>query len=135
MSMRYIKLALFYTIVAAIEPSFAADLTVKRPLEGYTCMMLDETVKESMDFNNPVSFKLQPSDSAPGVAPAGMQVAIKDGGRTINGYVETVDFALRPRWITSARLAPYHAKADPTATCAPAIMSNGHLGFSFKHPQ
>ncbi|WP_149026855.1 hypothetical protein [Neoasaia chiangmaiensis] len=72
--------------------------------------MIEETPEQSMDFKNPVSFKMEPSDSAPNVAPAGMQVAIRDQGRKSNGYVETVDFALRPRWISARYLAADHIK-------------------------
>ncbi|MCP1203313.1 MULTISPECIES: hypothetical protein [Acetobacter] len=121
------------SLALAPIPALAAGLTPVKPLAGYTCMMLNETAAQSMDFQHPVSFKLNPSDNEPDVAPVGNQVAVKTGSRIVNGYVETVDFAFRPRWVAQKYLVPYHAKADPSATCAPAIMSNGHLGFKYAH--
>ncbi|MGF1277652.1 hypothetical protein [Acetobacter pasteurianus] len=114
-------------------PALAAGLEPVKPFAGYTCMMLTETAAQSMDFQHPVSFKMKPSDSAPNAGPVGNQVAVKIGTNVINGYVETVDFAFRPRWVAQKYLVPYHAKADPSATCTPAIMSNGHLGFDYSH--
>jgi len=108
--MRQLKFALALPVLMSCVPAMAASLTAVKPLQGYTCMMIEETPEQSMDFKNPVSFKMEPSNSAPNVAPAGMQVAIRDQGRKSNGYVETVDFALRPRWISAKYLAADHIK-------------------------
>ncbi|GEN03891.1 hypothetical protein [Acetobacter indonesiensis] len=129
------KLRNLLALVLALAPmpALAAGLTPVKPLAGYTCMMLNETAAQAMDFQHPVSFKLRPFDTEPDIAPVGNQIAVKIGGRVMNGYVETFDFAFRPRWVAQKYLAPYHAKADPSATCTPTVMSNGHLGFKYGH--
>ncbi|NHN90210.1 MULTISPECIES: hypothetical protein [Acetobacter] len=111
----------------------AAGLHPVKPLPGYTCMMLNLSESQMMDFQHPLMFKAGPSDDAANVAPASGQVAIKTGAEPTDGYLPTINFAFKPVWIEAKYVAPYHAKADPAATCVPVIMSDGKLGFD--HPR
>ncbi|GBR27062.1 hypothetical protein AA0488_1035 [Kozakia baliensis NRIC 0488] len=102
-------------------------------VNNYTCMMLQLTDAQRMDFNHPPQFKAAPTDDA---ADAGMmpnQVAVATGAEPQNGYVEAMNFAGRLVWVPTRLLAPYHAKADPTAQCRVVKYSDGKYGFRYDH--
>lgn len=100
-------------------------------VNNYTCMMLQLTDAQRMDFNHPLQFKSAPNDDAPDAGLIPNQVAVATGGQQENGYVEGLDFAGRRVWVPLRFIAPYHAKSDPSAQCYVVKYSDGKYGFRY----
>ena len=125
-----LALCLGYIGAAQAQP---ASHHVIGTVNNYTCMMLNLTDAQRMDFNNPPQFKASPADNAPDAGMMPNQVAVLTGGQSQNGYAEAINFAGRPVWVPTRMLAPYHAKADPTAQCRVVKYSDGKYGFRYDH--
>lgn len=97
-------------------------------IPGYECMMLDITEQQSMDPNFHVWVKAQPSASSATVGWQPSIAIVKEPPVPVNGYLEILRANGQQAWIKADILKPYHAEADPTATCAPWVLPNGLIG-------
>ena len=111
--------------------AMAEGLHVVRALPGYTCMMLNVTQQQSMDFSFHVPVRATPSSVAPVVGNALGVVAVRDPLQQVNGFVEALFPTGQTVWIAAIMLRPYHSLGDPTAKCVPAMLSNGKPGFDY----
>ncbi len=64
------------------------------------------------------------------IAPALGVLPVADNVGATNGYVKSMNLALRPGWVPMKWVKPYSA-VHPGVTCAPYIMNDGKLGFVF----
>lgn len=122
-------------IIAAVtligsQPAFALHRTPVKPLDGYKCMALDAPESVMMDFKHPVSLQSEPRDDAQSIAPALAVLPVDANAPPTNGYVRSMNIALRPGWVSTKWLKPY-GDVHPRMTCAPYIMDDGKLGFVF----
>lgn len=101
------------------------------PMNGWTCQMLNLTEAQAMDFSIHIPVRAEPSDTAATVGYASATVAVKRPVRPVNGYVQAMFPTGRPVWIAANKIKPWHAKANPAATCIPVIKSNGKPGFEY----
>ena len=86
------------------------------------------------DLMNPrvhVTMLQSPDASAPPVGYAAATVIASVNAPT-NGYRSVLRFDGVPGWISAAKLKPWVNPGGNGQRCAPAMMSNGQLGLSFK---
>ena len=131
--MRFPLFAMMLASYAVVGGSVSAEgLHIVRPLPGYTCMTLNITDQQSMDFSFHVPVREAPSDTAPVVGWAGANVAVRTPAHVENGFLETLFPTGRTVWIAENMLRPYRSLSNPQATCTPALLSNGKPGFDFR---
>lgn len=118
------------TVILASNPAHALHRTPVKSLVGYKCMALDAPESVMMDFKHPVSLQSEPDDSAPSIAPALAVLPVEANVAPVNGYVRSMNLALRPGWVSTKWLKPY-GEVHPGMTCSPYIMNDGKLGFVF----
>jgi len=111
-------------------PAFAANRTPIKPLENHVCMAIDAPEVVMMDFKHPIPLKDEPSDSAAAFASAPGVLAVNPSDPKLNGYVKSMNYALRPGWVPEKWVKPY-STVHPGMTCTPYLMSDGKLGFVF----
>ena len=126
-----IPLIASFTLVGLASSASASGLHAVRPVQGYTCMALNQTQEQAMDFDHPATFRQGPSDTAADAGLAGAQVAIKTGADPVNGYLPTLRTDFKPAWVKASLVKPYAVASDPKARCVPAVMSNGSQGFMY----
>ncbi|MCP1274433.1 hypothetical protein NKW43_12180 [Gluconobacter albidus] len=126
-----IPLIASFTLVGLASSASASGLHAVRPVQGYTCMALNQTREQAMDFDHPATFRQGPSDTAADAGLAGAQVAIKTGADPVNGYLPTLRTDFKPAWVKASLVKPYAVASDPKARCVPAVMSNGSQGFMY----
>ena len=122
-----------FLVTAISTNAMSAGLHVMHPLGGYTCKMLNISEREAMSPTPVVHVKSSPSDEASDIGWAPLTVAVKDPQTSRNGYLEMKTLAGKTGWIAQSFVTDWHSKAQPSATCYPAVMSNGHLGFGYRH--
>jgi hypothetical protein len=120
-----------FVIGFAITPVGSAEaLRAVSPLPGYTCMVLNLSEQQALDFNAHVPVRAEPSVNAPEVGWAAATVAVRDPLHVVSGFTETLFPTGATVWIASNMLRPYR---DPSAKCVPSLMSNGKPGFAYPH--
>lgn len=117
--------------LASFTSAHATGKHAVRVLPGYTCMAINQTEAQAMDFSHPALFKAEPSDTASNAGLAGAQMAIKTGATPVNGYLPTLRIDFKPAWVKATLVKPYAAASDPKARCVPAVMSDGTQGFMY----
>jgi hypothetical protein len=110
--------------------SEAATRIPVRALPGYKCMALDGPEKVMMDFQHPISLKVEPRDDAAAFSPAAGILAVDNNTPEVNGYVKSMNMVFRAGWVSTKWMKPY-SEVHPGVTCAPYVMSDGKLGFVF----
>lgn len=130
---RAFTFATFSLALASLSSAHAAGKHPVKVLPGYTCMAINQTDEQAMDFNHPAMFKSAPSDTASDAGLADVQMAIKTGASPVNGYLPTLRIDFKPAWVKATLVKPYAAVADPKARCVPAVMSDGTQGFMYLH--
>ncbi len=111
----------------------AANIDVVRRLDGYTCMMLNQTPDEAINPAYAIHVFSEPRQGATPVGIAMPVVAVKSPIQQVNGFLSALFPNGKTVWIPAASLRPYHSLGDPAAKCAPALMSNGLQGFYYFH--
>ncbi len=116
--------------LTAAAPTYAqaADST---PMVGWACRMLNLTEAQSMNFNIHVPVRAEPSETSPPVGYASATVAVRTPVKPVNGFVQAMFPTGRSVWIAAAMIKPWHAAANPAATCLPVIKGNGKPGFTY----
>jgi len=124
-------IALF--VMTGVHHAEAAGVHVVRRIPGYTCMMLNETPQQAVDPRVQIPVRAEPKSESPPVGNAMPVVAVKAPLQSVNGFYEALFPNGRRVWIGANRVVPYHSLGDPAAKCAPAVMSNGLVGFDYYH--
>ncbi len=127
--------ALFAALVLAgsLIGAKAAGIHVVRRIDGYACMMLNQTPDEAINPADAIHVFAEPRQGAPAVGTAMPVVAVKSPVQQVNGFLSALFPNGKTVWIAAKSLRPYHSLGDPTAKCAPALMSNGLQGFDYFH--
>lgn len=122
-------------LVAALcgTQSLAAGLHESQPLAGYACKMLNITEEQAMSPTPVVRLKSSPSPTAADAGWAPLTVAVAQSVAPQNGYLQVMTLGGKMAWIAADQVIDWHSKANPSATCTPAIMSNGRVGFAYHH--
>jgi hypothetical protein len=120
-------LAILGLSALALSPHAHAQ-TQTRKIAGYECMMLNVTEQQSMDPKFHIWVKAKPSASSQTLGWQPAIAIVKEPAVPVNGYLEILRANGQHAWIEAGILKPYHAEADPTATCAPWILPNGRIG-------
>jgi hypothetical protein len=120
-------------IIADVHSAGAAGVRVVHRIPGYTCMMLNETPQQAIDTRVQFPVRAEPTPGSPAVGNAMPVVAVKQPLQTVNGFYEALFPNRRTVWIAANAVVPYHSLGDPTTKCAPAVMSNGLVGFDYYH--
>jgi hypothetical protein len=123
--MRYVAIT---TLAATLVSGPLHAQTAVRHIEGYRCMMLNITERESMDPNFRVVVRSAPSPGAPEAGWSAAIVIVKEPVVPRNGFLEMLRADGRTAWISATVVKPYRPVADPNARCFPAILSNGRVG-------
>ncbi|MFT8717604.1 hypothetical protein [Gluconobacter potus] len=119
---------------SVLGTAHAANVTPVKPIEHHVCMALDAPDDVMMDTHHPISFMSAPDPSATVISDASVVMAIDTVEPKKNGYALAMTYTLQPAWISTKWLKPYSV-VHPGVTCTPYVMSNGKLGFDFKHHQ
>lgn len=118
------RLLAFLAIVLVAGNAHAQGIQAVQPIPGFQCLAV-----ANPDVPPPV---LQsPSATAPHVGMASAVIIAAQPVQGMNGYVKVMHLDGRQGWIEAGQLRPWHSVANPTATCTPAIMSDGKPGFRF----
>lgn len=109
----------------------AQGLRAVQPLAGYSCMSLNLTQEQMMDFNAVPPVLAAPRAGAPKLGDTSSVVIVASPLRSENGYVSMLMLDGRPGWVQASKLKPYRSASNPSARCVPSMMSNGQPGFAF----
>lgn len=101
------------------------------PMIGWTCRMLNFTEAQSMDFNVHVPVRAEPAETSPPVGYASATIAVRSPVQPVNGFVQAMFPTGQPVWIAAKMLKPWHAAANPAATCVPVTKPDGKPGFNY----
>ena len=129
MTQRFLTGALLICF-AAILPASAQSPNAT-PMAGWACRMLNLTEAQSMDFNIHVPVRAEPTETSPPVGFASATIAVRTPLKSVNGFVEAMFPTGRPVWIAADMIKPWHAAANPSATCVPVMKANGKPGFAY----
>jgi hypothetical protein len=120
-------------MAAAATPALAQrqGVHVVSPLAGYRCMELNVPAADLEDLSRmpPVLSEPRPDSARIGIASATM--IAPDPPRTVNGFAQVLHLDGREGWIESSKLKIWVRPQSPRATCTPARLSNGRIGFDF----
>ncbi|WP_156475089.1 hypothetical protein [Acetobacter malorum] len=105
----------------------------KSPIEGYHCMMLNQSMDQMQDPAHTVFARAKPDAQSENKGPIGTVVAIPDNIAPTNGYLPSLNFLRKTVWVPADALAPYRVASDPSMTCRPAVRNDGKLDFIFGH--
>ena len=121
-------LALALAILHAAPSAWAAGLEVVGHVPGYQCMKLNVTDKQlsSRNHDNP-RILAAPVRNAPAITEASSDLIVAAPLNVVNGYAEVLGFDGTQAWIAAKAIKPWTSSLP--ATCTPAMMSNGRLGF------
>lgn len=101
-----------------------------RHIDGYRCMMLNITERQSMDPQFKVVLRAAPSPTAPEAGWAAAIVVIKEPVVPQNGFLQMLKPNGQPAWIPAAMVMAYRPLSDPNAKCFPSVLANGRIGTS-----
>lgn len=123
-------------LISSVFVSFGAcaqGLHAQRPLDGWTCMKLNLSERQSLDPSVHVPVRSQPAATASQAGWAAMTVAVRDPVHEVNGFIEMLTSNEKHVWIARNDVVEWSSLADPSARCVPSVMSNGKLGFAYPH--
>ena len=127
------SLLVAFLCIGSLTHTEAASVHVAKRLGGYACMMLNQTPEQATDPTAVVHVYAAPSQTARIVGVAMPVVAIRVPVQLVNGFLSAMFPNGAKVWIPAVALRPYHSLGDPSAKCAPALMSNGLQGFDYYH--
>lgn len=110
-----------------------AEVHTKQVLAGYKCMMLAQQWDGEGPMPPPVPVYSGPEAGSARVGIAGGTVIVPASEKPVGGRISMVFPNGRKVWIDASQIVPWHAKADPTATCRPVLLSNGRYGTDGGH--
>jgi hypothetical protein len=110
-----------------------AQVHTKQVLVGYKCMMLAQQWSGEGPMPPPVPVYGGPDAGAQQVGIAGGTVIVPVSTQPVDGRVSMIFPNGRKVWIEASENVPWHAKADPSATCRPVLLSNGRYGTDGGH--
>ena len=123
---------LFVTLATmATAQQSRPSLTVTGHLQGYSCMMLNLTNEQMMDFDNLPPIRSEPSSTARQIGVATETVIVASPRREAGGFVQVLHMNGQPGWLEASKLKPWRSANNPNARCTPAMMSNGRPGFDY----
>ena len=102
-----------------------------RPLGGTVCMRLAISPEDALNPKVGVPILEAPSASARIVSYAATNVIVEAPQQPTAGFLRVVRPTGEKGWIEAVYLRPWHDPYAPTATCYPAMMSDGKPGFGF----
>ena len=103
---------------------------VVRLLEGYQCMALTSSYGPQGHLAPPVPVYSGPEKDAHQVGMGAGVIVVPTPLRPQNGRTSMVAINGTVVWIDLSLITPWHSLNDPKATCKPAVMSNGRVGFT-----
>lgn len=106
-------------------------LRALQPLPGYSCMSLNITQDQVMDFSAIPPVLAAPRPDAPKIGTTSSVVIVADPVHAENGFVSMLMLDGRPGWVQAVKLRPYRNASHPNVRCVPSMMSNGKPGFAF----
>ena len=118
------------TAMAAAQQS-RPSLTVTGHLQGYSCMMLNLTNEQMMDFDNLPPIRSEPSPTARQIGVATETVIVSNPRRESAGFVQVLHMNGQQGWLEASKVKPWRSANNPNARCTPAMMSNGRPGFDY----
>lgn len=98
-------------------------------LAGYRCMDLNVPAADLDDLARMPAVLSQPRTDAPRIGVASATMIATDPLRTSNGFTQILHLDGRQGWVESTKLRPWARPQVPGATCTPARLSNGRIGF------
>jgi hypothetical protein len=113
------------------QSSVAGGVHVVRHIDGYTCMMLNQTSEQAVDLHSVIHVFAEPASNARAVGVAMPVVAVREPVRPVNGFLAALFPNGSTVWIPAGTLRPYHSLGAPDTRCVPAVMSNGLVGFDY----
>lgn len=117
--------------VTAVAQQARPSLTVTGHLQGYTCMMLNMTSEQMMDFDNLPPIRSEPSPAARQIGVASETVIVATPRREAGGYIQVLHMNGQPGWLEANKVKPWRSANNAAARCTPAMMSNGRPGFDY----
>lgn len=133
MNRRVIALNLF-VLLAGQATAQPRPLTVTGHLQGFSCMALNLSHEQLMDWDNAPPVFAEPNASAARIGVATASVIAKDPPVRRNEFQEVLHMDGRPGWIKASMLKPWRNLSNPSVRCTPAMMSNGRPGFDYSRP-
>lgn len=109
----------------------AQGLRAVQPLSGYSCMSVNLTQEQMMDFNAVPPVMAAPRPDAAKIGETSSVVIVASPVHSDNGFVSMLMLDGRPGWVQGSKLKPYRNASNPSVRCVPSMMSNGKLGFAF----
>lgn len=104
-------------------------VSVVNALSGYQCMDLNVPAGDLDDLARMPAVLSEPRADAPRIGVASATMIATAPLRTTNGYTQVLHLDGRQGWIESAKLRRWGRPQVPAATCTPARLSNGRIGF------
>ena len=98
-------------------------------LPGWQCMALASSYGPNGISAPPAPVFAGPEANAPRVGNGAGVIIVPAQLRPENGRTVMIWPNGRKVWIDVSQLTPWHALSDPSASCRPALMSNGRYGF------
>jgi hypothetical protein len=126
------RLAIGFSLMLCTGPAFA-QVHTEQVLVGYKCMMLAQQWSGDGPMPPPVPVYDGPDAGAQQVGIAGGTVIVPVSAQPVAGRLPIVFPNGRNVWIDRSAVVPWHAKADPSATCRPVRLSNGRYGTDGGH--
>ena len=117
-----------FILTAALLAPVTVQAQPVQPLSGYACAMLNVPAEVMMRGALPPVLA-SPSASAPRLGTASAVVLVSTRRASLNGYAPVMHLDGREGWIEAAKIKPYRAEADPSATCTPIRRPDGKPGF------
>jgi len=111
----------------------SAQVHTVQVLVGYKCMMLAQHWSGEGPTPQPVPVFDGPGPGAQPVGIAGGTVIVAASAQPVGGRLPAVFPDGRKVWIDASKVVPWHAKADPSASCRPVYLSNGRYGTDGGH--
>ena len=120
-------------VVLAVPGVALAQVHPKQVLTGYKCMMLARQWDGEGPMPPPVPVYSGPDHAAQRVGIAGGTVIVPASASAMDGRTSMIFANGHQVWIDTSQIVPWHAKADPAATCRPVILANGRYGTDAGH--
>lgn len=130
MARRFIP-ALAVLISAAAIPAVAQQRgsNAVGALVGYRCMDLNVPAADLDDLTRMPAVLSQPRADAQRIGVASATMIATDPLRTSGGFTQVLHLDGRQGWVESTKLRSWARPQVPGATCTPARLSNGRIGF------
>lgn len=119
-----------FTILSGAHAQGIRQTTVVQPLTGWKCMALASSYGPNGAFAPAVPVFDGPEQSATKIGTSAGTILVAKDMPVSRGRTEILRPNGQKAWIDVRELTNWHSVSDRSATCNPAVLSNGRFGFT-----